>query len=514
MASAPALLAPEQDVPLYPVRNHGLLMLGVMIAALLQILDSTIANVAVPHMQTSLGANADTINWVLTSYIVAAAVAMPITGWLAERVGTRRLFIWSVAGFILSSMLCGMAQNMTSMVIFRAMQGITGSFISPLSQAAMIDSTKPSRQPQMMSLWGMSVMIGPILGPILGGWLTEEWNWRWVFYVNLPLGIVSLVILIAELPDRAKSERRFDLIGFGLVALALGSLQLMLDRGNHVDWFESVEIWIYTAVTVSAAWIGVLHLTSTPDPLFRRELFANPNFAISLLLMVVVGLVMMASIALLPPMMQHLFGYSVIDTGWALMPRGVGTLVSMQVSGWLVRRGVDARPIVMLGFLLAGVSLWMMSGWSLDVDNGHIIITGLIQGLGMGLVFIPLNNAAFATLPPTLRTEGASLLNLTRSLGASVGISVCTTLFARSVQVSHADLAANVDGSFTEAIDVTTIDRFQALGDAVLRMIDGEVTRQAMMIAYINDFYAMMWVTLAAIPLVLLMRPVTPPRQP
>ena len=514
MASAPALLAPEQDVPLYPVRNHGLLMLGVMIAALLQILDSTIANVAVPHMQTSLGANADTINWVLTSYIVAAAVAMPITGWLAERVGTRRLFIWSVAGFILSSMLCGMAQNMTSMVIFRAMQGITGSFISPLSQAAMIDSTKPSRQPQMMSLWGMSVMIGPILGPILGGWLTEEWNWRWVFYVNLPLGIVSLVILIAELPDRTKSERRFDLIGFGLVALALGSLQLMLDRGNHVDWFESVEIWIYTAVTVSAAWVGVLHLTSTPDPLFRRELFANPNFAISLLLMVVVGLVMMASIALLPPMMQHLFGYSVIDTGWALMPRGVGTLVSMQVSGWLVRRGVDARPIVMLGFLLAGVSLWMMSGWSLDVDNGHIIITGLIQGLGMGLVFIPLNNAAFATLPPTLRTEGASLLNLTRSLGASVGISVCTTLFARSVQVSHADLAANVDGSFTEAIDVTTIDRFQALGDAVLRMIDGEVTRQAMMIAYINDFYAMMWVTLAAIPLVLLMRPVTPPRQP
>ena len=411
-------------------------------------------------------------------------------------------------------MLCGMAQNMTSMVIFRAMQGITGSFISPLSQAAMIDSTKPSRQPQMMSLWGMSVMIGPILGPILGGWLTEEWNWRWVFYVNLPLGIVSLVILIAELPDRAKSERRFDLIGFGLVALALGSLQLMLDRGNHVDWFESIEIWIYTAVTVSAAWVGVLHLTSTPDPLFRRELFANPNFAISLLLMVVVGLVMMASIALLPPMMQHLFGYSVIDTGWALMPRGVGTLVSMQVSGWLVRRGVDARPIVMLGFLLAGVSLWMMSGWSLDVDNGHIIITGLIQGLGMGLVFIPLNNAAFATLPPTLRTEGASLLNLTRSLGASVGISVCTTLFARSVQVSHADLAANVDGSFTEAIDVTTIDRFQALGDAVLRMIDGEVTRQAMMIAYINDFYAMMWVTLAAIPLVLLMRPVTPPRQP
>lgn len=513
MASAPALLAPEPDVPLYPVRNHGLLMVGVMIAAVLQILDSTIANVAVPHMQTSLGANADTINWVLTSYIVAAAVAMPITGWLAERVGTRRLFIWSVAGFVLSSMLCGMAQNMTSMVIFRALQGVTGSFISPLSQAAMIDSTKPSRQPQMMALWGMSVMIGPILGPILGGWLTEEWNWRWVFYVNLPLGIVALVILIAELPDRAKSERRFDMIGFALVALALGSLQLMLDRGNHVDWFESIEIWIYTAISVSAAWVGVIHLTTTRDPLFRRELFANPNFTVSLVLMIVVGLVMMASIALLPPMMQHLFGYSVIDTGWALMPRGVGTLISMQVSGILVRRGVDARPIVMLGFLLAGISLWMMSGWSLEVDNWHIVISGLVQGLGMGLVFIPLNNAAFATLPPNLRTEGASLLNLTRSLGASVGISVCTTLFARNVQVSHSDLAAHVDGSFTEAIDITTIDRFQAVGETAVRMIDGEVTRQAMMVAYINDYYAMMWVTLAAVPMVLLLRKIAPPGQ-
>lgn len=487
-------------------------MLGVMIAALLQILDSTIANVAVPHMQTSLGANADTINWVLTSYIVAAAVAMPITGWLSERVGTRRLFIWSLAGFIIASMLCGMAQNMTSMVIFRALQGVTGSFISPLSQAAMIDSTKPSRQPQMMSLWGMSVMIGPILGPILGGWLTEEWNWRWVFYVNLPLGIIALVILMAELPDRAKSDRRFDMLGFALVALALGSLQLMLDRGNHVDWFESPEIWIYAAITVSAAWIGIIHLTTTKDPLFRRELFGDPNFTLSLILMVVVGMVMMASIALLPPMMQHLFGYTVIDTGWALMPRGVGTLISMQLSGWLLRRGFDARPIVMTGFLLAGISLWMMSGWSLEVDNWHIVISGLVQGLGMGLVFIPLNNAAFATLPPTMRTEGASLLNLTRSLGASVGISVTTTLFARNVQVSHSDLAANVNGSFTDVIDITTIDRFQAVGETAVRMIDGEVTRQAMMIAYINDFYAMMWVSLAAVPLVLIMRKVKPPQ--
>lgn len=507
----------EADVPALPTENYRLLIFGIMLAALLQILDTTIANVAVPHMQSTLGATADTINWVLTSYIVASAVAMPITGWLAERIGARRLFIASVASFIGASMLCGAAQNLTQMVIFRALQGVAGAFIAPLSQSAMIDVTRPSRQAQIMAVWGMGVMIGPIFGPILGGWLTENWSWRWVFYVNLPLGIISLVIMLAEMPSRAAVARKFDLMGFSLVGIALASLQLMLDRGNQVDWFDSIETWIYLGVSVSATWMAIVHLATADQPIFRTELIRDPNFILALGFMIVVGVVMMATIALLPPMLQRLFNYSVIDTGLTLTPRGVGTLISMQVSGILVRRGYDARVMVACGFVLAGTSLWMMSGWTLDVDYWNIVLSGFVQGLGMGMVFIPINASAFATLPPALRTEGASLLNLFRSIGASVGISVVSTLLARNIQVSHGDLAGHMSSASVAGLDFSTIDRFQVLGDAILRMADGIVNQQAAMVAYVDDFYAMMWVTFAAIPLCVLLRQPqarTMPQQP
>ncbi|NBW76960.1 MAG: DHA2 family efflux MFS transporter permease subunit [Sphingomonadaceae bacterium] len=509
-ASAPsrgsAALQAGDDMAMLPVDNPLLLTVGIMLASLLQILDSTIANVAIPHMQSSLGATPDTISWALTSYIVATAVAMPMTGWLSDRVGSRNLFIWSVAGFILSSMLCGMSQNLTQMVLFRALQGATGAFISPLSQAAMIDTNKPSRQPQMMALWGMGIMVGPILGPFLGGWLTENANWRWVFYVNVPLGAVSLAILLAELPSRVRIRRRFDLTGFGLVAICLASMQMLLDRGNHVDWFDSAESWIYLGVAVSTAWMALIHFATTPHPLFDRGLFANPNFVVAMLIMVVMGVVMFATMALLPPMLQHLFGYTVIDTGEALVPRGVGTLLSMQFAGYLVRRGVDPRMMVILGFSIAAYSLWDMASWSLAVSRETIMLAGLIQGIGMGLVFIPMNAIAFSTLPAQLRTDGASLLNLCRSIGSSIGIAVTTALAARSIQVSHADLASHVTASASSMVDVSAAEKFQAVGETALRMVDAEVNRQAAMIAYVNDFYLMMWLALAAVPLALLLR--------
>jgi MFS transporter, DHA2 family, multidrug resistance protein len=495
------------DVPLLPTDNPVLLTIGIMTASLLQILDSTIANVAIPHMQAALGATPDEINWALTSYIIAMAVAMPITGWLADRVGSRRLFLLSVVGFVLSSMLCGLSQNIEQMVMFRALQGATGAFITPLAQAAMVDTNRPSRQGQMMALWGMGIMIGPIAGPLLGGWLTQNWNWRWVFYVNMPLGIAALAILLAGLPSRPLVRRRFDLAGFALIAVALTAAQLMLDRGNHVDWFASLEIWLYAGLAVSAGWIAVIHFATAREPLFSRALFADANFVISMLFMLVVGLVMFANMALLPPMLQHLFGYGVIDTGLALTPRGIGVLISMQVATALMRRGADTRVLVALGFFLAGTSLWQMTGWSLQVDLSHILLTGLIQGLGMGLVFIPLTTAAFATIPPELRTDGSSLVNLSRSVGGSIGISIVTTLLARSLQTSHADLGSHVTGSITQLLDFSTIDRYQALGEAALTMVDAEVNRQAAMIAYVNDFYLMMWLSFAAVPLVLLMKP-------
>ena len=504
--ASPAGPSPIQDVALLPVSNNLLLTIGIMTASLLQILDSTIANVAIPHMQSSLGATPETINWVLTSYIVATAICMPITGWLADRFGSRRLFIASVTGFVLSSMLCGAAENLTQMVIFRALQGATGAFIAPLSQTAMIDTNRPSRQPQMMALWSMGIMIGPILGPILGGWLTENWNWRWVFYVNVPLGALSLTILISSLPSRAIAHRRFDIFGFSMVALTLGAIQLLLDRGNHIGWFDAAESWIYLGIALSAGWIGLIHLGTASQPLFNRALFADRNFIVALLIMLVIGMVMFATMALLPPMLQHLFGYSVLDTGMVLMPRGVGTLISMQVTSILIHRGVDGRFLAAIGFAMAGYSLLDMSSWSLAADSTHVITSGFLQGLGMGLVFIPLNTSAFATLAPLLRTEGSSLLNLMRSMGASIGISIVIALLGHNLQVSHADIASHVTTSLTDAIDVSTVDRFQAAGEAVLRMIDGEVNRQAAMIAYIDDFYLMAWLSFAAMPLLLLMR--------
>ncbi len=505
-APEPPALPPHADVALLPVENNVLLTIGIMTASLLQILDTTIANVAIPHMQSALGATSDEISWVLTSYIVATAIAMPITGWLADRIGSRRLFIFSVAGFVLSSMLCGMAQNVEEMVLFRALQGITGAFISPLSQAAMIDTNKPSRQPQMMALWGMGIMVGPILGPLLGGWLTENWNWRWVFYVNVPLGALALAIMMAELPSRPIDKRKFDLTGFVLVGIALTAVQLLLDRGNHVDWFDSAETWIYLFLAVSAGWMGAIHLFTARNPLFDRALFADANFIVSLAFMIVVGIVMFATMALLPPMLQRLFGYGVLDTGWTLMPRGVGTMIAMQATGMMIRRGVDPRLLVAIGFTIAGLSLWEMCHWSLQVDYVHVALSGFVQGLGMGMVFIPLNASAFATLPPRLRTDGSSLINLFRSIGASVGISMVTALLTRNIQQSHSDLGQKVTGSITGMIDATATDRFQTAGEAALRMLDMEVNRQAAMIAYVNDFYLMMWLTFAAVPLVLFMR--------
>ncbi|UIP05543.1 DHA2 family efflux MFS transporter permease subunit [Erythrobacter sp. SDW2] len=516
MASAalPAGAMAQSDSPAHPVRNQPLLMIGIMAASLIQILDTTIANVAIPHMQSSLGATAESITWVLTSYIIASAVAMPITGWLADRVGGRRLFILSVIGFIVTSMLCGLAQNLEEMVLFRALQGITGAFIPPLSQSFMLDTSRPSRHAQVMAIWGLGIMLGPILGPVLGGWLTETANWRWVFFVNLPIGLLALAILMAELPHRDAKARRFDLFGFIMLGTALTALQLMLDRGTQLDWFASGEIWLYALLAASTGWIAVIHFATAGEPLFDKAIFADRNFIIALTFMLVIGVVMFANMALMPPMLQRLFGYGVIDTGIVLMPRGVGVMLSMQLSGLLLRKGVDPRLIVGTGFAIAAWSQWLMAGWSLETDEWHFISTGLIQGLGLGLVFIPLNVTAFSTLPGRLRTDGSSLLNLSRSLGASVGISITTLLLGVNIQTAHQELGSHVTSATVNSVDISALDRFQPAGDVVMRMIDNEVNRQAAMIAYVDDFYLMMWLALAAIPLVFVMRKAGPPAGP
>jgi DHA2 family multidrug resistance protein len=443
---------------------------------------------------------------VLTSYIVAGAIVMPMTGWLADRVGSRRLFILSTIGFIVTSMLCGISVNLTEMVIFRILQGVCAAFIAPLSQSILLDINPPEKAPQAMALWGMGIMVAPILGPMIGGWLTESYNWRWVFYINLPIGIPTVALLLWLLPSRPITKRYFDGLGFAALALGVATLQLMLDRGQHEDWFESWEIRIEAIIAISALWVFFVHQMTTKKPMFDPELVTDRNFVTALAFMIMIGVMMFGIFALMPPMLQTLFGYSVFDTGLLLAPRGIGILIAMQIAARIMGK-VDSRLTVGFGLVVTVISLWQMTGWGLMMDWHSVALTGLIQGLGMGFVFIPMNQLAFATLSMRHRTDGSSLLYLVRSIGGSLGISVMTTMLARNMQTSHEDLSSHITSSSMAAIDPSTVDRFQSLGDAVMLMLNGEVTRQAAMIAYLDNFQFMMILIIAFMPMVLLMRP-------
>ena len=485
--------------------ERGFTTLAVILAMLMQILDQTIANVALPHMQTSLGANRETITWVLTSYIVASAIAIPITGWLAEQVGRKRLFIWSVTIFTIASMLCAVAQNLGTMVAFRVIQGIAGAFLVPLAQSVMFDINPPEKHARAMAMFGAGVMIGPILGPVLGGYLTDNFNWRWVFLINLPIGIIAGAMMLRFLPATPVSRKRFDLLGFFLIALALGGLQMMLDRGETMDWFESWEIWVECGLAISGLWMFVVHMMTARDPIFDLNMLKDRNFATGMLFMAVTGVMLLAGLALLPPMLQNLFGYSVLQSGFLTAPRGVGTLLSMIVVGRLVGK-FDARLLILIGIGLMAWSLHLMSGFSLQMDRGPIVTSGIIQGFALGFLFVPLNTLAFGTLDPKFRTTAASLLNLSRNVGGSIGISVVTVLLAHNLQTSHSDLASHITQYSLPPISPAILQGAPPITDTVLMMADAEVNRQALMIAYLDDFWLMMVISLLAIPLLLLLK--------
>lgn len=492
------LSAPAVQVP-----HRGLVTLAIMVATIMQVLDTTIANVALPSMTGDLGASQDTITWVLTSYIVSSAIMTPLTGWLSDRIGKRELFLISIIGFVATSLACGIAWSLPSMVLFRLLQGLFGAAIVPLSQTFLLDINPRERAGQAMAMWGAGIMVGPIIGPTLGGWLTESYNWRWVFLINLPVGALALLGCWLWLPKAPRRQRRFDFFGFAMLALGIGALQMILDRGGEVDWFSATEIWIYLFLTLTGFWVFIVHIETTEHPFLDPRMFRDRNFVTGLVFIFVIGIILLASLALLPPMLSRIFNHSAVTTGIVMAPRGVGTMISMLIVGRLVRK-TDPRVLVTAGLVLTVASLWMMTGFTPQMDDRLIIWSGVIQGLGLGLVFVPLSTVAFATLSPIFRADATSLFSLVRNIGSSIGISVVSAMLARNVQINHTELTAGLTPWNPVLRDL--IPAAVTGNPAALQQLDGMVNVQALMIGYLDDFKLMMIVTLCAIPLALILR--------
>lgn len=494
-----------ESVPASPAApiNRPMLTVSIMLATLIQTLDSTIANVALPHMQGSLSASQDEITWVLTSYIVAAAIATPLTGWLSDRLSVKRLLTISIAGFTVASAFCGLSETLTQIVASRLLQGIFGASLVPLSQSILLDINPSEKQGQAMAVWGMGVMVGPILGPTLGGWLTDSYNWRWVFFINVPIGAFALFGVLTFLPAKEpKHGVKFDRFGFASLSLAIGAFQAMLDRGEQLDWFGSLEIRIEALLAaISFAFFLAHTATAGAKSFFRYELLKDRNFATGVCFIFIIGAVMYATRALLPPMLQNLMNYPVATTGLVTAPSGAGTMIAMMLAGRLLRR-LDARLLLLAGFLISAFALWQMMHYTIVLSVSDIVWPGVIQGFGLGLVFVPLSALSFSTLTPALRADGTATYSLMRNIGSSIGISIVQTLMTRNTQVAHADLAANVN--VFNPVMQPMLANSSTYDMAILNQ---SINQQAAMIAYLNDFKLMFVATLLVIPLVLLISP-------
>ncbi|MEA2990235.1 MAG: transporter, family, multidrug resistance protein, partial [Alphaproteobacteria bacterium] len=426
------------------VAFRGIITVCAMLATIMQTLDTTIANVALPYMQGGLSTSPDQISWVLTSYIVAAAIMTAPVGWLSERFGQRDFFVASLIGFTVASMLCGIAESLPQMVIFRVLQGMFGAALVPLSQATMLDLYPPEQRGWAMAVWGMGIMVGPILGPTLGSYLTDAYNWRWVFYINVPFGILAAAGLAVFLKESAHRPRsKFDWTGFAYLSLGLGCLQLMLDRGELKDWFGSTEIVVELVLACLGFYLFMVHMLMDSEPFIKPRMFHDRNFSAGVLLMFVVGAVLLASMALLPPYLQNLANYPVSTAGLVMAPRGVGTMVAMMLAGRLANL-VDARLVMLAGIFVLADSMSRMVGWTPDVPASSIVTTSLVQGFGLGLLFTPLSIITFATLPMEFRVEGTAFFSLVRNVGSAIGISVTSALFTQNTQIVHSQIADSV----------------------------------------------------------------------
>ncbi|MGH7155702.1 MAG: DHA2 family efflux MFS transporter permease subunit, partial [Acetobacteraceae bacterium] len=489
------------------VPNRAIITVCAMVATLMQALDSTIANVSLPYMQGSLSASYDEITWVLTSYIVAAAIMTAPVGWLAARFGSRAIYLVSVIGFTVFSMMCGIATSLDEMVLFRFMQGIFGAALVPLSQGTMLNIYSAEERGWAMSVWGMGVMLGPILGPTLGGYLTELYNWRYVFFVNLPFGILCTLGLWFALPrQRPKRGLGFDWFGFSALAIGIAGLQLMLDRGETKDWFGSTEIIIEAILAVGGFYAFLVHMVTGERTFVSPAIFKDRNLIMGFLVMFLVGMVLLASTALLAPWLQLLGNYPVDVAGLLLAPRGIGTMAAMMVAGRITDK-MDSRWMMAFGVVLLSWSMIRLSEWTPAVNEWTLIYNTMIQGAGIGFIFVPLNVVAFATLPAQLRYEATSFLTLVRSIGMSMGISIFEALITQNTQVEHSVLsvfASPLNRALHAAPGIAHVLSPATRHGAV--MLNQMITYQAQVIAYNNDYWLMGIISIPIIAVLFFMR--------
>ena len=496
------------DSPASPVVAPGLrrnmVTICAMTATIMQALDTTIANVALPYMQGTLSASQDQINWVLTSYIVAAAIMTAPVGWIANRFGRKRIFILCSGGFTIASVLCGLARDIDQMVLFRLLQGVFGAALVPLSQAVMLDSYALHERAKAMSIWGMGVMMGPIMGPSLGAWLTETYSWHWVFFVNLPFGIFTVLGLLVFMDETRKDrDLRFDWFGFLALAVGIGALQIALDRGEQLGWMESNEIIAEIIVSIAGFYYFFAHSLTTAAPFIQFAIFKDKNFIGGCVFMAVMGLVLFSTMALSSPYLQNVIGYPIITAGLLLATRGCGTFVAMMLVGRLMRY-IEARTLIVSGLSLTCLSLFFMTGWTDQTSVPTIITINIVQGFGFGLVFVPLSTVAFLTLPNHLRTDGTSMLTLMRNVASSIGISVVIAQLTEGSRRVYAVLSEHINPfnhvmqmpDVRAMIDMTT-DAGRALADVM-------VSLQSQIIAFSLDFQMVMIFTLCTIPLAIM----------
>lgn len=483
-----------------------LITIAVMSATLMQVLDTTIVNVALPYMQGELGANSDEISWVLTSYMVSSAICMPLTGYFSDVLGRKRFLLLGIAGFVASSALCGIAHTLTEMVLFRLLQGIFGSALVPLSQAIMADAYPPSERGRAMALWGLGVMVGPVLGPTLGGWLTEVASWRWTFYINVPVGVLSFLLSSQFVPDTARRKRSLDWTGFWMLSLAIAALQYLLDRGNERDWFSARDIQVAAVLVAVCLPLFVLYsLWRGRSAVLDVRIFKDRNFATACLVVSALGLGMYGALVIQPILLESLLGYPILTTGLVMAPRGIATAFMMLFVGRLIGR-IDVRVLVGAGMLLSAAGSYAMTNYSLDIDPFWIIWPAAIQGLGLGLIFVPLSTVAYATLERARMAEGAGIYSLVRTIGSAIGISISTTVLTRRTQVlwnqfgGHVTLFNPALSSYTHHLGLAPRSPLAAA------IIAQQLGTQAELVAMLNVFQLIAWSFVVMLPLLLLLK--------